>query len=250
MMNNNIFFHSMRYGTPIEAQCLSFNEQENYYTVGVEGKTGIIPAEEFSIYDSKEVNMRLLHTVIKAVVTKYDGKDQLVLSRKKVMQKKVAEFVRKGPVNVIISNAKVVSASSTALYLDIGDGLSGVMYRKEIISSPYSNPTDVFPIGTRIPVKIIKYTPEKEFFTCSHRALFQNNRADYKRGQIVTGIIRQEIVVNDIVTGYFVQVTPAISGILDIPEGTIFNNGDTFEMIINSVTVKGLKLRMLKEKAV
>jgi len=51
MMNNNIFFHSMRYGTPIEAQCLSFNEQENYYTVGVEGKTGIIPAEEFSIYD-------------------------------------------------------------------------------------------------------------------------------------------------------------------------------------------------------
>lgn len=250
MMNSNIFFHSMRHGTPIEVQCLNFNEQGDFYTVNAKGKIGIIPTKEFSIYDSKEVNMRLLHTFIKAVVTEYDGKDHLILSRRKIMQQKVEEFVRKGPINVIIADAKVVSASSTALYLDIGDGLSGVMYRKEIISSPYSEPTDIFPIGTRIPVKIIKYTPEKEFFTCSHRALYSNNRNNYKRGQIITGTIRQEIVENDIVTGYFVQVTPAISGILDIPEGTTFCNGDTFEMIINSVTVKGLKLRMINEKAV
>lgn len=220
-----------------------FERKNNSFIVRLEDdRIGYIPKEEMSIYPFKKSNAQLstyLGNLLQAVITKEDGKN-IYLSRKPVMQERINEILDGGAIGKTL-DVKVISSSDVALYLDLGEMVSGIIYKNDIISASFKYPTDIYPIGSTIKAKIISY--KDNMFTLSHKELYSNKIDQYYTGMRLNGIIRAPIFDNGAITGYFVQITPAISGIVDVHDIRL-ENGDVIPMVVKNIKPKGLKLRI------
>ncbi len=233
----------MEKGQEITVTCKGYNEGTGFSCETFDGILGIIPKEEASFYPLKFQNQINLLTKRK-IKCEIIETSPLTLSRKRVTEKRINELLSgEGPVGKIVE-AEVVSANTLALYVDMGDGVSGIIYKGDIISTPFTcPPTDIFPIGSKLFAKIKSVKEDKGFFTLSHRAIFPRNN-NYTRGMHIMGIVRSPIFNGDKIGGYFVEITPAVGGILDVNEGFSLFNGEKIPMVINDVTSKGLRLRL------
>lgn len=229
---------------PINVTCVEYDGTNEFFTVLLnDGRTGKIHKSEMSIYPlkiDKQIDA-LIGKDMRAVVLEDDG-NTIWLTRKPVMEQALKKL-EKEPMGKILK-VTITSASDVALYCDLGDGISGIIYKNDIITAPFSYPTDVYPVGSVIEAKIKCYKKEKAFFTLSHKDVFSKQKSCYYKGMHLNGIIRSPILKQGVITGYFVEVTPAISGILDVNDSIHMDNGEKIPMVVNDITSKGLKLRL------
>ncbi|MDO4282587.1 MAG: S1 RNA-binding domain-containing protein [Clostridia bacterium] len=227
----------------INVTCIGYDKSEGMFTVKLpDSRTGKIPKDEMSIYplkNDKQIESFIGKDIRVAIIDESD----MTLSGKIPMQKQLEKLTEENPVGKILK-VTVVSASDVALYCDLGEGISGIIYRNDIISTPFPLPTDVYPIGSVIDAKVKNFKADKSFFTLSHRDVFSRSMKAYRKGMHLNGIIREQIKRGNVVTGYFVEVTPAIKGILDINDSIYLQNGEKIPMVVNDITPKGLKLRL------
>lgn len=228
----------------VNVVCKSYDKRKFFNVTLEDGRYGSISQENMSIYPITKLRQ----------VTSYIGKSLratiigensrgLVLTRIPIMEARVQELVDEYYLPKKHIKVKIVSSSDSNLYADMGDGVSGIIYRNEIIAARFSYPEEVFPIGSEIEVKILNYTKEKNYFSLSHREVFSKDLRQYYHGMHIEGIIRAPIIRNSVITGYFVQITPAIAGILDV-NNIRLSNGEIIPVVVKETTSKGLKLRL------
>ena len=229
----------------VAATVLGYDYVTKNVVAKVRDTEALIALEDISIYQkayrNKDENInsdylhKLLGSQIRCEVVGYDK--GYILSRAKLMQKRLEKF-NKGD----IVEAIIVSASDKALYLEFDEGLSGIMYINQLTSSKVNKPLDLYNLGDKIKCQIIK--KRDGFFELSRLELYKFVALDLQCGKTISCKITQKLKDG---TGYFVEVmsNPLYSGIFDLNTYNRNNKyivGDTIKLRV--VEIKGKQLRL------
>lgn len=125
----------------------------------VEGLRGFIPASLLSLGYVEDLN-EWLKKEIEAKVTEVNPeKKRLILSCKTVLQEKAA-MERERKVNSVavgsILTGKVESLQTYGAFINLGDGISGLVHISQISQKRIKKPGEVLSVGDEVKVKVIK----------------------------------------------------------------------------------------------
>ena len=219
------------------------------------GKIGIIPEREATIYeytypygDTTLTPYQISSIVGKKITAKIMGISSgiYVLSRRETIKEAYRQIAAKLNQNVVL--AQITAIYAFGLFCDIGNGVIGFVSISYCSLCHIQNPERYFSVGDIIKVKITEIKTPKENYriTLSRKDAFKTLEFDTtapKSGDMCIGTICLPVRDCD---GYYVEVTPAISGIVDVPhEVPHIYEGTKASFYVKKVTEKGLKLGLL-----
>lgn len=230
------------------------NQLECLFVYLGNGTIGVMPKDEVSIYqytypmgDNSLVPYQISTIVGKKINVKIIGivDGIYMLSRKEEMMKAYDYFVSHEEKNII---ARIVNIIDKGMFCDIGGGITGFLPISEISHCYVSNIRSHFSVGNIICVKIIDIKPSEDNYkiSLSRRMAYSDITTSniIKEGDILIGTICYPIYEGD---GYFVELTPAISGIVDIPPDLFdLEEGTCVSVYVKKITEKGIKLNLVK----
>lgn len=227
----------------VQALVVGYDYVTNNLVAQVKDKRALLAREDISVYQNSknaddEIHKLIGSTINCTIIGK--NKNDILLSRKEVMNKRIQNYT-KG--NVV--EARIVSASNNALYLEFDEGLVGKMYTNQITSSKLERPLDLYNIGDKIKCIIIKKQEDGRFLL-SRLELYKTQDFNIHIGNIVKCRITQKVKEDP---GYFVEVVsnPLYSGIFDINQynkNNIYNIGDQISLRVTEIKPnKQLKFR-------
>ncbi|CAA6809331.1 MAG: SSU ribosomal protein S1p [uncultured Campylobacterales bacterium] len=164
---------------------------------------------------------------IKALVNKIDkDNNSIVISIKKYItqniakkQDKIAEILKTD--NIIDGVIKKIT--SYGMFVDIDDGVEGLVHYTEISHKGSINPSSMYKEGEVVPVKVIKYDQEKGHLSLSIKAATENPWEEIQDNLDVGDTI--QVTVNSIEPyGAFVDLGNDVEGFLHISEISWENN--------------------------
>ena len=125
----------------------------------VEGLRGFIPASQLSLGYVEDTNEYLGKTVEANVITCDPVKNRLVLSVREVLyQRREEERARK--INAIaagsILEGKVEKLMPYGAFIDLGDGINGLVHISQISQKRIASPGEVLKAGQEVKVKVLK----------------------------------------------------------------------------------------------
>lgn len=127
--------------------------------VYVEGLRGFIPASHLAIGYVEDTNPYLGKTVEAKVITADEEKNRLVLSVKEVLYDRRREE-KERKINAIVPgtvlSGKVESLMPYGAFVDLGDGLSGLVHISQIANKRIESPGEVLKTGQEVKVKVLK----------------------------------------------------------------------------------------------
>ena len=216
-----------------------------------EGIFATLPFEETTMYPFS-YSQNFLHTLPKEIytlrsrnirikVTSVDG-DNIIVSRKENMIEACDYLAKCTSVLFHITGLK-----ATLAFGDIGDGIPARLSIKDVCKSRLQNIAEYFHINDCIWVNIIGENEDKKFFVSYKDTFPPFNPKDYQRGDVYVGKICQPID-NENLPGYYIDISPNVSGILDItPVTPLLRYGDKVECTVRRADERGLKLRFLRK---
>lgn len=124
----------------------------------VEGLRGFIPASKLSLSYVENLEDFLNKEIQVRVITVDPEKKKLVLSAKEILREKAAEARKAKISNVevgLVTEGKVESIQPYGAFIDLGDGLSGLVHVSQISEKRIKSPDVVLKIGDKVKVKVI-----------------------------------------------------------------------------------------------
>lgn len=124
----------------------------------VEGIRGFIPASKLALSYVEDTNDYLnKHLQVQVIDVDEDSK-KLILSAKELLREK-AEEERKNKISNIqpgfVSEGKVESLQPYGAFVDLGNGLSGLVHISQICEKRIKKPSEVLTVGDTVKVKVI-----------------------------------------------------------------------------------------------
>ena len=124
----------------------------------VEGIRGFIPASKLSLSYVENLEDWLNKEIQVQVITVEPEKKRLVLSARELLREKAAEERRAKISNVqvgLVTEGKVESIQPYGAFIDLGDGLSGLVHVSQISDKRINTPDAVLKVGDTVKVKVI-----------------------------------------------------------------------------------------------
>lgn len=124
----------------------------------VEGIRGFIPASKLSLSYVENLEDWLNKEIQVQVITVEPEKKRLVLSARELLREKAAEERRAKISNVqvgLVTEGKVESTQPYGAFIDLGDGLSGLVHVSQISDKRIKTPDAVLKVGDTVKVKVI-----------------------------------------------------------------------------------------------
>lgn len=147
--------------------------------VYVEDIRGFIPASQLSLEYVEDVNPWLGRTVKARVITVDREKEKLVLSAK-VILKEEAEEEHSRKVAMIIPGSvlegTVESLMPYGAFINLGDGLSGLVHISQISQKRIKKPSEVLTVGDKVKAKVLNTNDGK--ISLSMKALEEDMETD------------------------------------------------------------------------
>ncbi len=163
----------------------------------VEGVRGFIPASKLDLHYVEETEGYLGKEVDAVIIDVEEEQKKLVLSVKDVLIKKALEE-KKDKINRIsvgaVVEGTVEQLKDYGAFVDIGDGISGLLHISQISDRRLKHPKQVLAVGDKIKVKITKVADGKVSLSMKEANEVINKDMDeevfdYKEeGQAVTGL--------------------------------------------------------------
>lgn len=124
----------------------------------VEGIRGFIPASKLALSYVEDTNDYLnKHLQVQVIDVDEDSK-KLILSAKELLREK-AEEERKNKISNIqpgfVTEGKVESLQPYGAFIDLGNGLSGLVHISQICEKRIKKPSEVLTVGDTVKVKVI-----------------------------------------------------------------------------------------------
>ncbi|MEG2428921.1 MAG: S1 RNA-binding domain-containing protein [Oscillospiraceae bacterium] len=216
-------FDAMQQGKTLEARAIVCDGEHNLI-VDLGCMKGIIPRVEcaIGILEGFTKDIAIISRVnkpvcfkITAIKTNEKFKSYAILSRKLVQlecQEKYLDNLLQGD----IICGKITHMESFGCFVDIGCGIISLLPIDAISISRISHPHDRFVVGQNINA-IVKTIGIDKRICLSHKELlgtWQQNVANFKNGETVSGIIRSVESY-----GIFVELTPNLAGLAELKEG-------------------------------
>ena len=125
---------------------------------------GFVPASQLSLSYVEDYNPWLSKFIKVRVITVDKSKEKLVLSAKAILQEeREAERARK--VSMIIPGSvlsgKVETLTDFGAFVDLGDGISGLVHVSQIAQTRIKNAAEVLKVGEEVKVKVLKVNEGK-----------------------------------------------------------------------------------------
>ena len=124
----------------------------------VEGLRGFIPASRLSLSYVENLEDWLNKKIQVRVITADPDNKKLVLSAKEILREKEAEE-RRGRIAGIqvglVTEGKVESLQPYGAFIDLGDGVSGLVHVSQISEKRIKSPDAVLKVGDMVTVKVI-----------------------------------------------------------------------------------------------
>ena len=143
--------------------------------VYVEGIRGFIPASQLSLSYVEDLNPWLNQTVEAKIITVDEAKKKLVLSAKAVAIEKAAED-KAAKINRVqvgdVFTGTVENITNYGAFIDLGDGLSGLVHISQISFKRLKSVHEVLKEGDSVKVKVIANKDGK--LSLSIKALQEN----------------------------------------------------------------------------
>lgn len=159
---------------------------------------GVTGAIFFRDLDYDQVDDASVHSPpginITAKIIKFnDKRGQVELSRKALLPKPYVAFKQNHALGDTVSG-RVRSAIKTHVYLDLGSGVTGAIFFRDLDYERVDDASVHSPVGTDITARIIKFNDERDQVELSRKALLPKPYAGFKAthsiGQSVSGIVR------------------------------------------------------------
>lgn len=124
----------------------------------VEGVRGFIPASMIALSYVEDLNVFLGKELKVNVITVEPEKNRLVMSAKDVLRAEVRE-AKKNKIAAVevgtVFDGKVDKLTDFGAFVNIGDGMSGLVHISQISLDRVKDPADVLKIGDEVKVKVI-----------------------------------------------------------------------------------------------
>lgn len=205
------------------------------------GWYGTIPENQVSVYDfTYSEYSDLPHQItfiigkqIRAIVVEKVGENTLKLSRKLSM---IDAWYNLEENNNI--TACVTRNMGYGIFLDIGNGLVSYNPKRDCSTLRISDTNIWYKVGDFIKVKLLsKGDKVDSTLICSHKLAYPEVDENINAGDIIAVRIGWKTLEG----GYFCEVTPRISGIIDTTDK--LQEGQMVKGIVKRITEKGVKLR-------
>ena len=124
----------------------------------VEGIRGFIPASKLSLNYVEDLDEWLGREIQVQVITVDEESKKLVLSAKELLREKEAEERKAKVSNVevgLVTEGTVESVKDYGAFVDLGNGLSGLVHVSQISDKRVKNPASVLKPGDKVKVKVI-----------------------------------------------------------------------------------------------
>ena len=144
-------------------------------TVDFEGIRGFIPASRFTLDRVEDLNPFLLKDITVRVIEADMESDKLVLSAREVLKEARAEEKKKKLSDVKVGQvfkATVDSIKDYGAFMNLGDGLSGLVHISQISHERIKHPGVALKEGQEVDVKVIDVKDGK--ISLSIKALIEN----------------------------------------------------------------------------
>lgn len=140
-----------------------------------EGIRGFIPASQLSLEYVEDVNPWLNKTVKVRVITVEQDKQKLVLSAKVILSEEAKES-HNHKVAMIVPGSVFEGSVETLMpygaFVNLGDGLSGLVHISQISQKRIKKPSEVLNVGDKVKVKVLNTNDGK--ISLSMKALDEN----------------------------------------------------------------------------
>lgn len=127
--------------------------------VMVEGIRGFIPASRLDIKHVDDTNDWLGKEVRVRIIEADMEKNKLVLSAREILREEEKEAKRRKVEDIKVGEVrtgKVESLQSYGAFIDLGDGISGLLHISQISQKRIKHPGEVLKEGQEVQVKVIK----------------------------------------------------------------------------------------------
>lgn len=233
-------------GTPLE-QRVTYCDCKHNLHVDLGEVHGIIPREECAvgIDDGTVKDIAIIARVNKPVrfiverITQCDGKKTAILSRKKVQQ----DFMENYMPDIVpgdVINATITHLENFGAFCDIGCGVNALLPIDNISISRIPHPDVRFSVGDNIKA-VVKSFDEFGRITLSHKELlgtWSENAELFSPGETVSGVVRS--IEN---YGIFVELTPNLSGLAEYTSEVY--EGQQASVFIKSIIPEKMKFKLI-----
>ncbi len=147
--------------------------------VYVEGIRGFIPASQLSMDYVEDTNPWLGKTVKVRVITVDEKQEKLVLSAKVILKEEAAQEHARKIAMVIpgsVLEGTVENLTAYGAFINLGDGLSGLVHISQISQKRIKKPSEVLSVGDKVKVKVLNTNDGK--ISLSMKALQEDMEAD------------------------------------------------------------------------
>lgn len=176
--------------------------------------------------------------VVTEIIKEENGSYTAVLSRRKVQERCMEEFINQLSAGDVIP-AKVTHLEQFGAFVDIGCGIPSLIPIDAISISRISHPSDRFQPGQNIFVVIKDVCGGRVWL--SHKELlgtWEENASKFHYGETVSGIIRS---VEDY--GIFVELAPNLAGLAEPKEGVAV--GQHASVYIKALIPEKMKVKLI-----
>lgn len=124
----------------------------------VEGVRGFIPASKLSLSYVEDTEEYLNKKIQVQVLDMDKESKKLILSAKEILREKAEEERRKRISNIepgLVTEGVVESLQPYGAFVDLGNGLSGLVHISQICEKRLKKPSEVLSVGEKVKVKVI-----------------------------------------------------------------------------------------------
>jgi small subunit ribosomal protein S1 len=230
-------------GTPVEA---TITERiKGGYSVSISGVRAFLPQSQLSHGKNGKDSIGKTFPML---VTEFDRhRKNIVLSERAILEKQ-REASREKIFNEYnvddLIKGNISRIVEYGAFVDLGDGVEGLIHRNDLSWSVISNPRDVVAVGDEVEPKILKMDREKGKISLGLKQCKDNpwDSVDsrYKVGQKYPGKVK-----NLMDFGAFVELEEGVEGLVHISDlawtrniahpSEVVNSGDELEVIVKEI---------------
>ena len=145
----------------------------------VDGIRGFIPASRLSLSYVEDLETFVGKTLEVRVITVEKARKKLVLSAKEILKEKEEEALNHKIAMLVpgtIMEGRVESLMPYGAFVDLGDGLSGLVHISQISQRRIKKPSEVLNVGDAVKVKVLNTNNNK--ISLSMKAVEESARPD------------------------------------------------------------------------
>jgi small subunit ribosomal protein S1 len=230
--------------TPVEGRVVAVNK--GGFEVRVDGVRAFCPASQISVRFIDEP-AREVGSTYEFIVTEFSKKKGLVVSRRALLEVRKAEALdnlgeRVKPGDRL--QGKVTQIKDFGAFVDLGEGLEGMVHVSEISHERVTHPRESLTVGDAIEVEVLRIDTGKGQVGLSIKRLQGDPWTNFVDG-IEKGAVMKGKVERIQPFGAFVNLAPGVDGLLHVSAITaekrienpseILSVGDEVEVIVDKI---------------